>query len=95
MQKRGLLMPRSKSKVAGNLNARMLYSIPRRKRENRYALLVQCLEFPMLSTYKRAYRFFFSIYRELTLVNPNANLVIIFGIQDVIGNFLLILYYES
>ncbi|GAA5570224.1 hypothetical protein Amuc03_01309 [Akkermansia muciniphila] len=28
-------------------------------RENRYAILVQCLEFPTFSTYKRAYRFLF------------------------------------
>ena len=26
-------------------------------RENRYAILVQCIELPMFSTYKRAYRF--------------------------------------
>ena len=29
-------------------------------RENHYAILVQCLEFPTFSTYKRAYRFLFS-----------------------------------
>lgn len=30
-------------------------------RENHYAILVQCLEFPTFSTYKRAYRFLFFV----------------------------------
>lgn len=28
-------------------------------RENHYAILVQCLEFPTFSTYKKVYRFLF------------------------------------
>ena len=45
--------------------------------------------FPTFSTYKRAYHFFFSICSGRKLVNLNAKLVIIFGIQDVIGKIFI------
>ena len=60
IQKRGLPMQHSKSKDVVNMIARMYNSSPRHMRENRYAILVQCLEFPTFSTYKRAYRFLFT-----------------------------------
>ena len=43
-------------------------------RENRYAILVQCLEFPTFSTYKRAYRFLFLKCHGQTCVNPTTKL---------------------
>ncbi len=49
-------------------------------RENHYTILLQCLEFPTFSTYKRAYRFLFlKCHRQFLLyayicVNPTAKL---------------------
>lgn len=43
-------------------------------RENRYAILVQCLEFPTFSTYKRAYRFLFLKCHRRTCVNLTTKL---------------------
>lgn len=52
----------------------MKYSSPRRMRENRYAILVQCLEFPTFSTYKRAYRFLFLKCHRQICVNLTTKL---------------------
>lgn len=43
-------------------------------RENRYAIPVQCLEFPTFSTYKRAYRSLFLRCHGQTYVKPTTKL---------------------
>ena len=52
-------------------------------RETRYAILVQCLEFPAVPTYKRAYRFLFLKCHGQICVTPTTKLRNYFGILTV------------